>query len=183
MRVLGFRNRLLDVRAPHRRNVRRLVGDRAVLHVGCGTGRTLARLGADSVGVDHSPRAVARCRARGLTAYTPDQFRASAHGAPRSFDGLVASHLVGQLDRPAGLEMIGSYLPSLRAGAVVVVITPQERGYACDADHVRFCDFDEVARMCDTLGFTVRSHASFPFPRQAGRLYSYNEFVTVASVD
>jgi len=42
------------VQAPYRRNLRRLVGDRAVLDVGCGIGRNLANLGPGSVGVDHN---------------------------------------------------------------------------------------------------------------------------------
>jgi hypothetical protein len=78
--------------------------------------------------------------------------------------------------------VVGSYLPSLRPGAVVVVITPQERGYASDATHVRFCGFAEVAELYATLGLTVRTQASFPFPRWAGKLFTYNEFVTEGSI-
>jgi 2-polyprenyl-3-methyl-5-hydroxy-6-metoxy-1,4-benzoquinol methylase len=182
-RLEGARwKRLLDVQAPYRRNLRRLVGDRAVLDVGCGIGRNLANLGPGSVGVDHNAHSVAYCRERGMTAYTPDDFRASAHGVPRSFDGLLAAHLVEHLDQPSALEVIGSYLPSLRPGAVVVVITPQERGYASDATHVRFCGFDEVAELYATLGLTVREQTSFPLPRWAGKLFTYNEFVTEGSI-
>jgi 2-polyprenyl-3-methyl-5-hydroxy-6-metoxy-1,4-benzoquinol methylase len=182
-RLEGARwKRLLDVQAPYRRNLRRLVGDRAVLDVGCGIGRNLANLGPGSVGVDHNAHSVAYCRERGMTAYTPDDFRASAHWAPRSFDGLLAAHLVEHMDQPSALEVVGSYLPSLRPGAVVVVITPQERGYASDATHVRFCGFDEVAELYATLGLTVREQTSFPLPRWAGKLFTYNEFVTEGSI-
>ncbi|WP_028924422.1 class I SAM-dependent methyltransferase [Pseudonocardia acaciae] len=181
-RLEGARwKRLLDVQAPYRWNLRRLVGDRAVLDVGCGIGRNLANLGPGSVGVDHNEHSVSHCRERGLTAYTVDEFFASEHGAPGSFDGLLAAHLVEHMDRAAALEVLGSYLPSLRPGAVVVVITPQERGYDSDETHVRFCGFDEVAELCGALGLTVRSRASFPFGRWAGKAFTYNEFVTVAS--
>ncbi len=60
-------------------------------------------------------------------------------------------------------------------------ITPQERGYASDATHVRFVGFTESAAMAATLGLTVARQYSFPFPRSAGRVFTYNEFVTVAS--
>jgi SAM-dependent methyltransferase len=182
-RLEGARwKQLLDVQAPYRWNLRRLVGERAVLDVGCGIGRNLANLVPGSVGVDHNKHSVAHCRGRGLTAYTPDEFRASPHAAPRSFDGLLAAHLVEHMDRTAALEVIGSYLPSLRPGAVVVMITPQERGFASDETHVRFCGFDEVGELCTTLGLMPRSHSSFPLPRWAGRVFTYNEFVTVAEV-
>lgn len=173
---------LLDVQAPYRWKLRRLVGQRAVLDVGCGIGRNLANLGPGSVGVDHNAHSVAFCRERGMTAYTVDEFRGSAHAQPRSFDGLLAAHLVEHLDRCSALEVLGSYLPSLRSGAVVVLITPQERGYASDATHVRFCGYPESAELCTTLGLTVRAQSSFPLPRAAGSVFTYNEFVTVAEV-
>jgi len=174
--------RLLDVQAPYRWKLRRMVGQRAVLDVGCGIGRNLANLGPGSVGVDHNAHSVAFCRERGMTAYTVEEFRKSVRAQPRSFDGLLAAHLVEHLDRDAALEVLGSYLPCLRPGAVVVVITPQERGYASDHTHVRFCGFAESAQLCTALGLTVREQSSFPLPRAAGRVFTYNEFVTVAEL-
>jgi len=181
-RLEGARwKRLLDVQAPYRWKLRQVVGQRAVLDVGCGIGRNLANLGPGSVGVDHNAHSVAYCRERGMTAFTVEEFRDSEYAAPRSFDGLLAAHLVEHMDRTAALEVIGSYLPSLRPGAVVVVITPQERGYASDATHVRFCGFAEVAELYSTLGLTVSAQSSFPLPRWAGKAFTYNEFVTVGS--
>jgi 2-polyprenyl-3-methyl-5-hydroxy-6-metoxy-1,4-benzoquinol methylase len=173
---------VLDVQAPYRWKLRRMVGDRAVLDVGCGIGRNLANLGPGSVGVDHNAHSVAHCRSLGLTAYTPEEFHASPHAAPGSFDGLLAAHLVEHLDEAVALDVLRSYLPCLRPGAVVVVITPQERGYASDATHVRFCGFTEVADLCAELGVTVREQSSFPLPRVTGKAFLYNEFVTVGSV-
>jgi 2-polyprenyl-3-methyl-5-hydroxy-6-metoxy-1,4-benzoquinol methylase len=172
--------RLLDVQAPYRWKLRRMVGQRSVLDVGCGIGRNLSNLGPGSVGVDHNRTSVEHCRELGLTAFTPEEFLASSHNAPGMFDGLLAAHLIEHMDRSRALEVVGSYLPTLRSGSVVVVITPQERGYASDATHVRFCGFDESAQLCETLGLTVTAQSSFPFPRVAGRAFTYNEFVTVA---
>lgn len=173
---------LLDVQAPYRWKLRRMVGDRAVLDVGCGIGRNLANLGPGSVGVDHNAHSVAHCRSLGLTAFTPDEFHTSPHAAPASFDGLLAAHLVEHLDEPVARDVLRSYLPALRPDAVVVVITPQERGYASDATHVRFCGHAEVAALCAELGVTVREQSSFPFPRVAGKAFLYNEFVTVGTL-
>jgi SAM-dependent methyltransferase len=182
-RLEGARwKRLLDVQAPYRWKLRQLVGQRAVLDVGCGIGRNLANLGPGSVGVDHNPHSVAYCRERGMTALTVEEFWASEHAASGSFGGLLAAHLVEHLDRDTALQVVGSYLPCLRPGAVVAVITPQERGYASDPTHVRFCGFDEVAELYGALGLTVRAQSSFPLPRWTGRLFTYNEFVTVGSV-
>jgi SAM-dependent methyltransferase len=181
-RLEGARwKRLLDVQAPYRWKLRQLVGQRAVLDVGCGIGRNLANLGPGSVGVDHNPRSVAYCRERGLAAFTVEEFWASQHAAPRSFDGLLAAHLVEHLDRATALQVFGSYLPCLRPDAVVVVITPQERGYASDPTHVRFCGFAEVTELYDTLGLKVSEQSSFPLPRWAGKIFTYNEFVTAGS--
>jgi len=75
--------------------------------------------------------------------------------------------------------VIGGYLPYLRAGGRAVFITPQERGYASDATHVRFVDFDRATALADDLGLRPVRCYSFPFPRIAGRWFTYNEFVTV----
>jgi 2-polyprenyl-3-methyl-5-hydroxy-6-metoxy-1,4-benzoquinol methylase len=175
--------RLLDVQAPYRWKLRRLVGERSVLDVGCGIGRNLANLAPGSVGVDHNRTSVAHCRELGLTAFTPEEFLASSHNAPETFDGLLAAHLIEHMDRASALQVVGSYLSTLRPGAVVVVITPQQRGYASDATHVRFCGFAESAELCEALGLRVTAQSSFPFPPVAGKLFTYNEFVTVARVD
>jgi hypothetical protein len=37
--------------------------------------------------------------------------------------------------------------------------------------------------MARALGLSVRRQYSFPFPRFAGRAFTYNEFVTVARKD
>lgn len=169
--------RWLDVQAPYRWNIRRL-GLGRTLDVGCGLGRNLAHLGGAGVGVDHNPASVAVARERGLEAYTPEDFTA----APGSFDSLLLAHVVEHMPEPDALELLRTYLPYVRPGGKVVLITPQERGYATDATHVRFCGFDEVAALCVQAGLRVVTTYSFPFPRAAGRAFPYNEFVTLARV-
>jgi SAM-dependent methyltransferase len=171
--------RLLPTQAPYRWNVRRLrLGH--TLDVGCGIGRNLSHLGGDGVGVDHNPTSVAVCRALGLEAYTVEEFLASDCARPGRFDSLLAAHVLEHAPEAEAREIIDMYLPYVRDGGRVVFITPQERGFASDATHVRFVGFEESADMAGALGLTVEKQYSFPFPRPAGRIFTYNEFVTVA---
>ncbi|TDB70286.1 methyltransferase domain-containing protein [Micromonospora sp. KC723] len=170
---------LLDVQAPYRWNLRRLHLGRT-LDVGCGLGRNLANLGADAVGVDHNPTSIAHARAAGHEAYTVEEFFGSAHARPDAFDSLLAAHLLEHLPAGQAREVVSSYLPFVRSGGTVVFITPQERGYASDATHVRFVGFVEAAEAARDLGLSVVRQYSFPFPRAFGKLFTYNEFVTVA---
>jgi SAM-dependent methyltransferase len=172
--------RLLNVQAPYRWNVRRL-GLGFTLDVGCGIGRNLLHLDGNGVGVDHNATSVAAARAAGLTAYTVDDFFGSEFATAGRFDSLLAAHLVEHLAEPAALDVVRSYLPFVRSGGRVVFVTPQERGYASDATHVRFCGFAEVGKLCADLGLTVVRQYSFPFGRWAGKAFTYNEFVTVAA--
>jgi SAM-dependent methyltransferase len=173
--------RLIDVQAPFRWNIRRLRLGRT-LDVGCGLGRNLAHLDGNGVGVDHNPTSVAHARARGLEAYTVEEFFASAHARPGAFGSLLAAHLLEHLPAEQGREVLSAYLPFVRSGGTAVFITPQERGYASDPTHVRFVGFAEAAQVCRDLGLTVTRQYSFPFPAAVGRVFTYNEFVTVARV-
>jgi 2-polyprenyl-3-methyl-5-hydroxy-6-metoxy-1,4-benzoquinol methylase len=171
--------RLLNVQAPYRWNVRRLdLG--FTLDVGCGIGRNLGHLDGNGVGVDHNAASVAVAREAGFTAFVVDEFFASEYAKPDRFDSILAAHLVEHVQEPQAKEIVGSYLPYVRSGGKVVLITPQERGYASDVTHVRFAGFEEVAALCTALGLTVAKQYSFPFPRFAGKVFTYNEFVTVA---
>lgn len=171
--------RIVDVQAPYRWNIRRLRLGRT-LDVGCGIGRNLAHLGGNGVGVDHNPTSVAACRAQGLEAYTIDDFLASGQARPGAFDALLAAHVLEHMPEPEARGVIDMYLPYVRDGGTVVFITPQERGFASDPTHVRFVGFAEAAEMAWAVGLVVARQYSFPFPRTAGKAFTYNEFVTVA---
>jgi 2-polyprenyl-3-methyl-5-hydroxy-6-metoxy-1,4-benzoquinol methylase len=171
--------RWLDVQAPYRWNIRRLNLGRT-LDVGCGLGRNLAHLGGVGVGVNHNVASVALARERGLEAYTAQEFPASAAAVPGGFESLLVAHVVEHMPEEDAVGLLRTYLPYVRPGGKIVLITPQERGYATDPTHVRFCGFAEVAALCETVGLTVVRQYSFPFPRVAGRVFPYNEFVTLA---
>lgn len=173
--------RWLDVQAPYRWNLRRLALG-FTLDLGCGTGRNLAHLGGHGVGVDPNEHAVAVARARGLVALTPAEFAASAHARPGRFDALLVAHVLEHLAPRAAHALVAEHLAFVRPGGRVVLITPQERGFASDATHVAFVGFEELEALCAGLELELERSYSFPFPRLAGRLFAHNEFVLVARV-
>lgn len=178
-RLEGARwKQVLNVQAPYRWNLRRLRLGRT-LDVGCGIGRNLAQL-PGSVGVDHNATSVAVARTRGLVAFTPDELAGAPAAARGSFDSMLLAHVVEHLSEADGTALVESYLPYLRPGGQVACITPQEKGFTTDATHVRFVGFGELDALADRLGLTVVRRLSFPFPRWAGRVFPYNEFVVVA---
>lgn len=169
--------RFLPTQAPYRWNLRRLHMGR-VLDVGCGLGRNLLNCSPESVGVDHNPHSVATCRERGLTAYTPDEL----DEPPGSFDSLLCAHVLEHMDADLGVKILAEYLPLVRPGGKVVLITPQEAGYKTDATHVRFVDLTGLREHAETAGVTVTRTYSFPFARPVGKVFPYNEFVLVGTV-
>lgn len=172
--------RRLDVQAPYRWNVRRLCPG-LVLDIGCGLGRNLAHLGARAVGVDHNAHSVAHARRSGLTAFTPEQFWAAHRAAARQFDTLLAAHVLEHLSAVEGERVLRGYLPALRPGGRLVLITPQERGWHSDPTHVRWVGPAELTSVSAALGLVPVSQRSFPLPRAAGHVFRYNEFVHVST--
>jgi SAM-dependent methyltransferase len=169
--------RLLNVQAPYRWNLRRL-GLGRTLDVGCGIGRNLLALPPGSVGVDHNPHSVRIARSRGLTAHGTEQFHALARREYRQhFDALLLAHVIEHLSPRAAHELVTEYLPYLRPSATLVLICPQEAGFRSDASHVTFQDFPRMRALAEGVGAQVTVELSFPFPRPAGRLFRYNEFV------
>ena len=164
----------LDVQRPYRWNLQRLLGDRRVLDVGCGIGRALTALNPESVGVDHNRHSVAHCRSLGLHAYTPDELESAQLG---KFDGMLMAHVVEHLAPGAEAQVIESYLPYLAPGSVVLLICPQERGFASDATHTTFFDTTKLSALCEQVGLTFTRTMSFPFPRFAGKWLIANEGV------
>lgn len=171
----------LNVQAPYRWNLRRLNLGR-VLDVGCGIGRNLAALGGTGVGVDHNSACVRVVRSLGLTAFEPDQFHQSRYASKHGYDSLLIAHVLEHLAEEQANNLLDEYLPYIRPGGHVVMITPQERGYASDSSHVRFVDFGDLDRQARRSGLVMERSYSFPFPRRLGPLFIYNEFCYVATV-
>jgi SAM-dependent methyltransferase len=173
--------RLLDVQRPYRWHLRRLrLG--FMLDVGCGLGRNLVNAGGSGagVGVDHSAESVAVARSRGLEAYTPAEFQRSPRAIPGRFEALLLSHVVEHMPFAEAAALLSTYLPYVESGGRVLLITPQEAGFASDATHVEFMDLAALDRLARQVGLEPTRAYSFPFPRPVGRLFKYNEFVLLA---
>lgn len=172
--------RLLEVQRPYRWNLRRLEPG-FTLDLGCGLGRNLAHLGGGGVGIDHNPTSIAACRDAGFEAYTPEEFARTDHARPGRFDCLLASHVIEHQRTHDAEELLRAHLVYVRLGGKVILITPQERGYASDPTHVTYFDLDGLTAFATSLGLDVERADSFPFPWPlAGKVFTYNEFVVVA---
>jgi SAM-dependent methyltransferase len=170
----------LDVQALHRWNLRRL-DPGFTLDLGCGIGRNLLHLPGQSVGVDVNEYCVRAARARGLTAFTPVEFRRSAeYNRPGRFDTILLAHVAEHMTEDQAVALLQEYKALLRSGGGLILISPQEAGFRSDPTHVELMDFARLARISERLGFQPERAFSFPFPRWVGRLFTYNEFVVVS---
>lgn len=173
---------IIPVQLPYRLNIRRQGLGRA-LDIGCGIGRNMQALSADSLGVDHNAQSVQLAQQAGMRAMTVEEFRASDEARAESFDGFLLAHVLEHMDEDTGRELLRSYLPYLRPGGSVFIICPQEVGYRSDSTHVRFTTGEDIERLCREVGLTPKRSYSFPFPRMVGRLFIYNEFCVKAVLE
>ncbi|MGA8255939.1 MAG: class I SAM-dependent methyltransferase [Nocardioides sp.] len=171
--------RVLNVQAPYLWNVRRLCGGRT-LDVGCGIGRNLAALSSDSVGIDHNPTSVDVAREAGLNAMTTVEWQRSPLRRAASFDAVLVAHVIEHLPSGQAETLLADYIAALRPGGRVVMICPQERGYASDPTHVAWTTGDDLVDLARAVGLTPEPWRSFPAPRSVGRVFTYNEFTVVA---
>lgn len=172
--------RLLPVQLPYRLNIKRQRLGRT-LDIGCGIGRNMQALSADSLGVDHNVQSVAMAKRAGMRAMTVEEFQASDQARPASFDGFLLAHVLEHMDEDQARELLRSYLPYLRHGGTVFIVCPQEVGYRSDPTHVRFTTGEDIVRLCRQVGLTAESSYSFPFPRPFGKVFIYNEFCVRAT--
>lgn len=152
-----------------------------VLDIGCGLGRSLKYIDGNGVGVDHNEQFVQACRDDGLQAFTPETFAASEFNRPARFDAMIVMHVLEHLGPGQADEILAQYRPLVRPGGRVVLVTPQERGFASDPTHTDFVDGDELVALCARHDLEVDRWRSFPFPRWAGKAWIYNEFNVVAT--
>lgn len=172
--------KILDVQRVYRQHLRGLKPGR-VLDIGCGLGRHLWHLQqvSDSVGIDHNPHSVAIARARHLNAFTPEDFHASAEAKPQSFDTILLSHVLEHLTTQDAIDLIAEYIDYLRPNGRIIIMTPQESGFRSDATHITFMDTEKIRELAGKTNLSVQRQYSFPFPRWCGRLFRYNEFVSI----
>ena len=170
---------VLDVQRPYRWNISRLQPGKT-LEVGCGIGRLLKHLPEGSVGVDHNAHSIKECRTAGMAALETKDFFKSKYAKKRSFDSILLAHVIEHMTPEENIKVLNSYLPYLKKDGKIIIICPQEKGYKTDQTHVALYDFNDLAKLLKEINFAVHKKHSFPFPRVAGKLFTYNEFVVTA---
>jgi hypothetical protein len=88
----------------------------------------------------------------------------------------VAEHMTKQ----EAVQLIGRYIHLLKIKGKLILIAPQEAGYKTDPTHIEFMDFSKLNDISKQLGLVTTIEFSFPFPRFAGHIFTYNEFVLVS---
>lgn len=169
---------VLNVQAPYKWNIQRICRGRT-LDVGCGIGRHLEYLDRGSVGVDHNSSSIAIARAKGLESYVTDEFLAKFAEGSECFDTILIAHVLEHLGPNEARELLRTYLPFLKLHGRLVVICPQERGFASDPTHVTWIDMPHLRKLVADSGFRTTTSMSFPFPRIAGRYFTHNESIVV----
>ena len=172
--------RWLNVQAVYGWNLRRLAPG-FTLDLGCGIGRTLRHLRGHGVGIDINEHCVRAARACGFLAFTPDEFRQLAeYNRPGRFDALLLAHVAEHMTEDGVVALVQEYQTLVRPKGQLILIAPQEAGFSSDPTHVEFMDFERLSRIAARAGFQPARAYSFPFPRRAGRWFTYNEFVVVS---
>lgn len=171
--------RALNVQAAYRWNLRRLKPG-FVLDIGCGIGRNLNHLNGHGIGIDHNSASVEVARSRGLQAFTPEEFELTSFSTADRFDSILLSHVAEHMSEREVVRLLGKYVPTLKPGGRVIIITPQEYGYGSDPTHAQFMDFETLRNIVIGSGLIPVEQYSFPLPRSFGRLFKYNEFVFVS---
>lgn len=172
--------KLFNVQAPYRWNIRQLQPG-FTLEIGCGLGRMLSHLDGHGVGIDHNKESIRLAQEKGLIAYTPEEFDGSTYNKHNLFDSMLLSHVVEHIGTTASINLILQYKYLIKNKGKLILITPQEAGYFSDLTHVEFINFEKLHGILTTCGFKENRHYSFPFPRFTGKLFKYNEFITVGS--
>lgn len=168
--------KILPVQAPYHWNLRRCIQGKT-LEIGCGIGRLLQADPENIIGVDHNLNSVKYCQSTGLKAHTVDDFRQKY--TQEFFDNILLSHVAEHMTKQECVELIIEYLPYMKKKCSLLIITPQEKGYASDSTHKMYMGFLELNEIQSSLGFKEIKSFSFPFPRFMGKYFIYNEFVSL----
>ncbi len=176
----GVVKKLLWPINPYRWNIRRVCRGK-VLDVGCGIGRNLRYLGESrNVGVDHNLDSVEICRKSGFRSFIPQDFHQAI--SDEKFQTLLLSHVVEHLTFDEAHSLLEQYLPYMERAARLVIICPQQRGFASDNTHVTYFDESNLRRLLQDLRCGTVTYRSFPLPRIFGKSFIYNEHVVVVQL-
>jgi 2-polyprenyl-3-methyl-5-hydroxy-6-metoxy-1,4-benzoquinol methylase len=168
----------IGAQVPYRWNIRRIT-EGPTLDVGCGIGRNLEHLDGDGVGVDINQHSVEMAQSRGFRAHTVSEFPRSQDAVTGGYGTILFAHVLEHMTLDEAVSLVREYLPYLKPGGLVVVIVPQESGFASDPTHVSMVDSEQIQRIAQANELATERVFSFPFPRAAGRVFRHNETVAL----
>ena len=151
------------------------------LDVGCGAGRNLRALHVGSLGIDHNEWVVKACVEQGFEALTTAAFMQKRTIFENSFDSILLSHVAEHMTILALTQLLRDYQAFLKPGGNIMMICPQEAGYASDGTHIQFMDFETMEACLRATGYQLKKSYSFPFPRFTGKFFKHNEFIVLGT--
>lgn len=92
-----------------------------------------------------------------------------------NFDALLFAHVLEHITYAQAIDLVKAYRPYLSSAGRVLMICPQERGFGADPTHVTLLGPSNLNRLLKELGLEVVASSTFPFPRRAGRWFTYDE--------
>lgn len=152
------------------------------LEVGSGIGRNLRSLKGRSLGVDHNATSVEFANAKGFKSLTTEDFFTEYKDRGQIFDTLLLSHVLEHISLEIQNEIFSQYIPYLKPHARIVLICPQEVGFASDSTHIRWVNEPMLLAALTSLGCSKVKIFSFPFTRRFGTRFIYNQFVAIGNL-
>lgn len=114
----------------------------------------------DVIGIDSDEKAYAEAATKGLPVIKEDVFRWLAAQPNASLDGVFSAHLIEHLPYPKVIELIQQSYRILRAGGVILLVTPNVRSLFSHLEmfythfgHVTFYHPRQVCFFLDWVGF------------------------------
>jgi len=89
------------------------------------------------------------------------------------------AHVVEHITKQETITLLKEYLSLVKNKGKIIIITPQEAGYNSDHTHNEFTDFNKVRAIYEELNISTKKLYSCPFPRVFGKIFKYNEFISV----
>lgn len=150
---------------------------------GCGVGEHLSYLEPGSIGLEVNEATVNYCKSINLpvSLYNPhEDLYTLTQIPPERFKTILISHVLEHLANPE--EILKKLLNSASRLKIerIVIIVPQEKGFASDITHKTFIDYQFFKKnnFLTLQDWQVSKSGTFPVPG-LGKFFIYNEFFIV----
>lgn len=150
-----------------------------VLEIGCGIGRVLNFMPSRIVGIDHNIKAIEVCKEMKFSAFTTEEFFKTNTGHNSKYDTLLFSHILEHMSFKEANKILKEYLPFLKIGGNIILITPQQKGFNSDHTHIHPMNIYNLKKLAKNNDIKETFTYSFPLPKLFGKYFIYNENVFI----